>query len=117
MQDEENIKQAMQAFTNDIANIRFIESAENWDVMEEFLSDHSLDATPETLRFAFLALSKDQKLDLMPQGIYVEPQPQPAPAPTPQQPTPQSVIPVKARTIMYRNGQPIEGTVRRYGDR
>lgn len=116
MQDEQ-IKNAMDVFTADIANIRFIESAENWDVMADFLSEHNLDVAPENLRFAFLALSKDGLLDLMPLGIYVEPQPQPAPAPTPQQPTPQSVMSVKARTIMYRNGQPIEGSVKRYGDR
>ena len=111
-QDESDCYAAMEEFVCDIRNIRYVENHENWREITNFLNDHNLDVTPETLRFAFLALSKEQKLDLMPLGIYVEPQPQPAPAPSPQQPTPQSVMHVKARTTMYRNGQPLEGAVK-----
>ena len=103
---------AMEEFCNATENIRFVECHSNWEAMTDFLNEHSLDMTPQNLRFAFLSLSKDGLLDLLPLGQLAPPQPPQPETPTPAaQPAP--VVPVTARTFrMYRNGQPISGGVR-----
>ena len=101
---------ALEEFAADTKNIRFVESHENWATITEFLTEHNLDVTPPNLRFAFLSLSKDGLLELMPLGHAAPPQPEPTPTPTAQ---PIPVMPVTARTFaMFRNGQPITGNVR-----
>jgi hypothetical protein len=103
---ETRIKNAMDQFTAAIEHIRFVESDSNWEIMAGFLNDHSLEPTPQNLRFAFLALSRDNMLDLMALGQYAEPQPEPAPAPT----APQSVpapFPRPRKTYAWKNGKEI----------
>jgi len=77
---------AMEEFVCATENIRFVESRENWRAMTAFLNNHNLEVTADNLRFAFLALSRDELLDLLPLGHLAPPQPpQPeAPAPTAQ---------------------------------
>ncbi len=103
---------ALEEFAVDTKNIRFIESHSNWRKLMEFISEHNLETTAENLSFAYVSLSKDNKLDLMPLGHAAPPQPpQPTPAPTPtvQQPP----VVARVRTFaMFRNGKPIEGAVR-----
>ena len=102
---------AMEEFVCATENIRFVESRENWRAMTDFLNEHSLDMTPQNLRFAFLSLSNENKLDLMPLGQVAPPQP-----PQPEKPTPVAQPapgPIKARKFaMYKNGNRITGSVR-----
>jgi hypothetical protein len=103
---------ALEEFAADTKNIRFVESHANWRKLMDFIRDHNLETTAQNLRFAFLSLSKDGLLDLLPLGHLAPPQPtQPeAPAPTAQ---PAPVVPARARTFaMFRNGAAISGSVR-----
>jgi hypothetical protein len=103
--------EAMESFACDVRNIRFVENRENWAKLMEFLTDQDLPVTAPNLRFAFLALTRKNELELMPLGQLQPPQPQ-QPEPTPAaQPAP--LVPITARSFrMYRNGQPISGGVR-----
>jgi hypothetical protein len=104
---------ALEEFSADVRNIRFQETRDNWRALMDFLREHELPTTAANLRFAFLALSKDGLLELMPLGHAAPPQPEPVPAPTPTVQPPPVVVPARARTFaMYRNGKAIEGTVR-----
>lgn len=119
MQDEISGEQPAEidAFLADSRTLRFVECDDNWTALGTFIDDHCLPTDCESMVYAYETLVKQGALELVPFATPIQaPEPQP-PAPTPQQPTPQSVIPVKARTIMYRNGQPIEGTAKKYGDR
>ena len=99
---------ALEEFAADTHNIRFVESRENWRKLMDFLRDHYLETTAQNLQFAFLSLSKDNELALLPLGHLAPPQPQPKPEPT-QTPTahPVPITPVRARTFAYRNGAAI----------
>lgn len=121
MQDEISGEQRAEidAFLADSRTLRFVECDDNWTALGTFIDAHSLPTDSESMVFAYETLVKQGALELVPFAAPI-PAPDPpvvAPAPTPQQPTPQSVMPVKARTTMYRNGQPLEGRVNRYGDR
>ena len=119
MQDEATIIEGeVSKFLADPRTIRYIQCGNNMDAMLVFLERHGLAINHRNLLFAHDSLQDTLELIPFQEPITIEPPtPALAPAPTPQQPTPQSVMPVKVRTIMYRNGQPIEGTVKRYGDR
>src|SRR5882762_5812615 len=97
--EEQQHYSAMEEFVCDVRNIRFKETHANWATINEFLTEHDLDVTTDNLNFAFIALSKDGLLDLMPLGHAAppqSPQPKPTPAPTAQ---PAPVVPLKARTF------------------
>jgi hypothetical protein len=112
MEDEEaNIRAEMDKFLADDRTLRFETTDLNFTCLADFLDQHGLEANHRNLLFAFDSLQ--DVLELIPFRAPFPAEPQPVPA----EPIPQSVMPVKARTIMYRNGQPIEGTVKRYGDR
>ena len=118
MQDEIPGEQRAEidAFLADSRTIRFVESDDNWTALGNFLDDHSLPTDRDSMVYAYETLVKRDALELVPFATPVPAPDPPAPAPalTPQQ----RPVPLKARTfIMYRNGQPIEGTVKRYGDR
>lgn len=106
------------SFLADSRTLRFVESDENWTALGNFLDDHSLPTNRDSMVFAYETLVKQCALELVPFATPIEaPEPQP-PAPAPEEPTPQSVMPAKARTFaMYRNGQLIDGTVKKYGNR
>ena len=102
--------QALEEFSIDTKNIRFVESRQNWAKMMEFIREHDLETTAQNLRFAYLALTKDGLLDLLPLGHLAPPQqPQPeAPAPT-AQPTPVAAPAFSRRgvAVAWKNGQPL----------
>jgi hypothetical protein len=101
--------EALEQFTIDVRNIRFVENHANWRLMMDFLTAHNLEVTPPNLRFAYLALSKDGLLDLLPLGHLAPTQPEPTPTPTVEPPP----VIARARTfVAFRNGQPITGNVR-----
>jgi hypothetical protein len=105
--------EAMERFVCATENIRFKETKENWAALMNFLEEHELPVNTQNLRFAFLALSRKGLLDLLPLGQLAPLQPQqPEPSPTPAaQPAP--VVPIAERRFaMFRNGNPITGTVR-----
>jgi hypothetical protein len=103
---------AMEEFVCATHNIRFKETHENWRLMMEFLSERELPVNMQNLRFAYLTLSNDDLLDLLPLGHLARSQP-PEPETTPPAAQPAPVVPIKAKTFaMFRNGQPITGNVR-----
>ena len=114
--EERRMREVMDGFL--AKHMRFIENASNFNVLGDFMDKHSLELTAANLHFSYESLAAAGELELVPFATPIPaPEPEPTPVPSPEEPTPQSVMPVKARTIMYRNGQPIEGTVKRYGDR
>ena len=113
MEDQEELTaeqaahyEAMERFVCATENIRFKETRDNWAALMNFLTDQNLPVNTQNLRFAFLALSRANKLDLMALGQAAPPQPPQAestPTPTAQ---PAPVVPAKARTVVvFRNGQ------------
>lgn len=110
---EESVRLEMDKFLADDRTLRFETTDRNFTCLADFLDQHGLEANHRNLLFAYDSLQGVLELTPFAEPIPAAPQPAPAPALTPQQPS----VSVKARTIMYRNGQPIEGTVKRYGDR
>ena len=109
---EESVRLEMDKFLADDRTMRFETTEHNFACLADFLDQHGLEANHRNLLFAYDSLQ--DVLELTPFADPIPAAPQPAPAP--EEPTPQSVMPVKVRTIMYRNGQLIEGTVKRYGE-
>jgi len=94
---------ALEEFAAHTQNIRFVESRDNWRELMDFLREHDLETTAQNLRFAFLSLSEDGVLDLLPLGHLPPPQQPEALEPKPAD-QPALMVPVRARTFAYRNG-------------
>jgi len=104
--EEQEHYKALEEFAADTQNIRFVESRDNWRELMDFLREHDLETTAQNLRFAFLSLSEDGVLDLLPLGHLALPQQPEALEPKPAD-QPALMVPVRARTFAYRNGAAI----------
>jgi hypothetical protein len=108
LEQERQVRAAIELFTSDTRHLRFVESSNyNWVSINDYLDQNNLDATdPENLHLAYVALARDHLLELLPLGRVQETPQQPAPAP----PAP---APTKGQTSMWRNGKQISGKARR----
>jgi hypothetical protein len=106
LEQERQVRAAIELFTSDIRHLRLVESSDyNWGSINDYLDQNNLDPTnPENLHLAYEALARDHQLELLPLGLVQE---------TPQQPPPAPPAQSKGQTSMWRNGKQISGNARR----
>jgi len=103
--DDESMAE-WQAFVSDNRHIRYEDTSDNWDSIFDFLKQHSLYFTAESLHLAYVTLGDTLELTPLAEPIYVEP---PAPIPT-KSPAPIPIAPDPRAPIAWRNGKAIQLT-------